>query len=248
MKKIENAYIRKAKRKKLLKKIIFFLILLMGVALYIVFYTDYFIINKVVLEGNNLITEDYILDKSESVKGKNLVTFNKNNLEKILKKNPYVEQLKITRKFPKTLVINVEEAKGLFYIENNNAYSIISSDLIYLENKNKLDSDEYIKITGVDLSKKKLGDKVLDNSRMIAVLNELYDEQGIIEDNKEEFRITSVNLADLSKLSVTLNDITVYLGTDENIRDKMSDAILIYKSDLPKEYINVGFDGTPDFK
>lgn len=248
MKKIENAYIRKAKRKKLLKKIIFFLILLMGVALYIVFYTDYFIINKVVLEGNNLITEDYILDKSESVKGKNLVTFNKNNLEKILKKNPYVEQLKITRKFPKALVINVEEAKGLFYIENNNAYSIISSDLIYLENKNKLDSDEYIKITGVDLSKKKLGDKVLDNSRMIAVLNELYDEQGIIEDNKEEFRITSVNLADLSKLSVTLNDITVYLGTDENIRDKMSGAILIYKSDLPKEYINVGFDGTPDFK
>ena len=248
MKKIENAYIRKAKRKKLLKKIIFFLIIMIGVALYIVFYTNYFIINKVVLKGDNLITQDYILEKSESMNGENLVTFNKSHLEKILKKNPYVEQLKITRKFPKTLVITVEEAKGLFYLENNHSYSIISSELIYLENRTKIDNDEFIKITGVDLSEKKLGDKVIDNSRIIAILNELYDEQGIIEDNKEEFRITSVDLTDLSKLTVTLNNITVYLGTDENIRDKMSNAILIYKSDLPKEYINVSFDGTPDFK
>ena len=45
-----------------------------------------------------------------------------------------------------------------------------------------------------------------------------------------------------------VGNIKVYLGNDQDIRKKMSDAIQIYKSGRVTSYIKVGFEGTPDFK
>ena len=45
-----------------------------------------------------------------------------------------------------------------------------------------------------------------------------------------------------------INNIKVFLGNSNETRTKMSDAVLVYKSKLPKEYINVSFNSSPDFK
>lgn len=248
MSKTDNIYIKKARRKRLIKRLIAIFIVLIAIALYVVFKTNTFLINKVDCKGETLITGDFVKETTKKLKGDNIFTIDEDEIISELKKNPYVKEVKITKKLPKKLVINVTEAKGLFYVNNDSYKGIISSDLILLEKATEIDSDNLIEIKGIDISKINIGNTIDDDTRLNTILNELYNEQGIIKDKKEEFLITSVNLSDLSSIKVYLNNVEVRIGTDENLRSKMNNAIAVYKSGLATEYIDVSFDGTPDFK
>lgn len=248
MSKTDNIYIKKARKKRLIKRIIVSLIFLGIISCIVVFKTDIFIINSVEYKGDIVVTGDYVKNKSKSLYGENIFSFDKDEIISKLKKNPYVKDVVINRKLPKKLILNITEAKGLFFINEENNKAIISSDLILLEKNNEKDTDNLIEIKGLDTSSIKIGDKISADTRLDSILNELYDEQGIIKKNKEEFRIVSVDLSDLSNIKVYLNNIEVRIGTDENLRKKMSNAITVYKVGLSQEYIDVSFNGTPDFK
>lgn len=248
MSKTNNIYIIRAKRKRRIKRIIFIFILLVITIAIVAFKTKVFYISNIKISGDSLLTKDYVLDKSEYLNNTNLLTMDKEKLEKILKENPYVKDITISRKLPKTLVINIKEAKGLFYIKSDNEYDIISSDLIFLEKVPSIDNKDLIEIQGMDISDNDIGDLVSKNKKIKELLGELYKEQNVIKNNKEDFAIKSVNVQDINNITLYLNNIEVILGNCKNTRSRMSDAILVYKSKLPKEYINVSFDGSPDFK
>lgn len=248
MSKKDNIYIKRARRKRLIKRLIIMFIILAVIGAYVVFKTEVFLINKVKCTGDTVVTGDYILKETESLYGDNIFTIDKDKIVSSLKENPYVKKVSIKRSLPTTLIFNVEEAKGLFYIKNNGVISKISSDLILLENIPEQDMEDQIEILGIDLNDIEIGSVISKDTRIKHILNELYDEQGIIKDNKEDFLIKSVDLSDLSNIKVTINNIVVQLGTDEDMREKMNKAILVYKSNLPTEYINVSFNGRPDFK
>ncbi|MFQ8892865.1 MAG: peptidase S49, partial [Clostridium sp.] len=71
MKKVTNKYILKARRKRILKKLFIVLILLIIIGAVVINKTDLFIIKKIALEGDKLITGDYIKEKAENLKGLN---------------------------------------------------------------------------------------------------------------------------------------------------------------------------------
>lgn len=249
MSKTDNIYIKRARKKRLIKRSIVGLILLSIISCIVVFKTNIFIINNVEYRGDIVVTGDYVKDISKALYGKNIFTFDKDFIISKLKKNPYVKDVEINRKLPKKLILNIIEAKGLFFInEENGNKAIISSDMILLEKNKEKDTTNLIEIKGLDTSNIKVGDNISKDTRLDSILNELYEEQGIIKKNKEEFSIVSVDLGDLSKIKVYLNSIEVKIGTDENLRKKMSNAIAIYKTGLVTEYIDVSFDGSPDFK
>ena len=60
MKKVTNKYILKARRKRILKKLFIVLIFLIIIGAVVINKTDVFMIKKVMLEGDNLITGDYV--------------------------------------------------------------------------------------------------------------------------------------------------------------------------------------------
>lgn len=248
MSKTNNIYIKKAKRKRRIKKIIFIFVLLVIAFVIVAFKTKVFYISNIKITGDNLLTKNYVEEKTNYLNNTNLITMDKEKIEKKLKENPYIKTVNISRKYPKTLIINIKEAKGLFYIKNNNEYAIISSDLVYLENVPSIDNKNLIEIQGIDVSESNIGDSVSKSSKIKELLDELYKEQNVIQNNKEDFAIKSVNVQDMNNITLYLNDIKVLLGNYKETRDRMSDAILVYKSKLPKEYINVSFDGSPDFK
>ncbi|NLK94246.1 MAG: FtsQ-type POTRA domain-containing protein, partial [Clostridiales bacterium] len=234
---------------RLIKRIIAISILIIIISLIIVFKTNIFVIKEITCSGENLITKDYIIETMEQYKSNNIFTISKSEIEKKLKNNPYVKKVNITKKLPNKLNINVEEAKGLYYYFDGDYYCIVSNELIVLEKLDNIENRDLIEIKGFDVSiSRNISDEIDNDTRVYKLLDEIYKEQGVIKENKEEFAITAVDVSNLSDIKIYINNIEVLVGNDENIRNKMSNAILIYKTGLPKEYINVGFNGTPDFK
>lgn len=241
MAKIKNEYIKKAKRKRLIKKIIIIVILLLIGLGSIVIYTDIFKIKKVNCIGENLVTGNYVIEKSESLKGKNILFLNKKDFEKRLKENPYIKSMAIKKKYPSTLEVEVIEKKGLYYVKQEAGleYNIISCDMIYVEKTNSIEGRDLIELRGVDLSGKVLGDNIGGNPRIEQVLNDIYSVEQFISEDEMNIEITTLDIVDLSKIKLYLGSIEVYIGNDENVYAKMITALAIYETGLAKEYINV---------
>ncbi|PRR82928.1 cell division protein FtsQ/DivIB [Clostridium vincentii] len=239
MAKTKNEYIKKAKKKRFIKRIIIISILLLICGGSIVTYTDIFKIEKVICTGENLVTGDYVLEKSESLKGENILFLNKKDFEKILKENPYVKNIVINKKYPSTLEIEIVEKKGLYYVKQGEEYNIISSDMIYVEKTNSIEGRKLIELTGVDLSDKVLGDNIGGNIRIEKVLNDMYSVEQFIDENEMNIEIKTLDIADLANIKVYLASIEIYIGNDEDVYSKMIRALGIYETGLAEKYIDI---------
>ena len=248
MGKTDNVYIKKARKKRFIKKLISILIIIIVAFGIFLWKTTLFNLKNVEIKGDVFITKTYLQDEMETYMGESVVFLNKDDIIKKLKYNPYIKNISIKRKFPSTLALEVEEAKGLYYIYDGNNFNIISSDLTILEKANEIPDRQLIEIKGKDISGKELGEKIDQNDRVSKMLDEVYKECQVIKNNNENFNITALDILSLSSIKVYLGNVEVIIGSDENFRTKMSDAINIYKTGLVKQYINVSFEGTPDFK
>ena len=175
----------------------------------IVTYTDIFKIKKVNCIGENLVTGNYVIEKSESLKGENILFLNKKDFEKRLKENPYIKNIVINKKYPNTLEIEIIEKKGLYYIKQGEEYNIISCDMIYVEKTNSIEGRNLIELRGVDLSGKVLGDNIGGNTRIEQVLTDIYSVEQFISEDEMNIEITTLDIADLSKIKAYLGSIEV---------------------------------------
>ena len=248
MKKITNRYILEARRKRIKKRLFITLIFLIVIGIVVINKTDVFIIDKVMLEGDNLITGKYVQEKAETLNGLNIVYIDKKSIIKDFKRNPYVEELTIKRVYPNKLKINVKEAKGLYYVNKDESYYIISSNMILLEEVDSIEDKKLIELRGIDIENLNLGDKVSNEKKIEKIAEDFYNMEQVIEENGEEFSITAVDLSNMSNLKAYIGNIEIFLGTYENVFKKVSDAVQIYKNFDVTESINVSFDGSPDFK
>ena len=248
MKKITNRYILEARRKRIKKRLFITLIFLIVIGIVVINKTDVCIIDKVMLEGDNLITGKYVQEKAETLKGLNIIYIDKKSIIKDFKRNPYVEELTIKRVYPNKLKINVKEAKGLYYVNKDESYYIISSNMILLEEIDSIEDKKLIELRGIDIENLNLGDKVSKEKKIEKIAEDFYNMEQVIEENGEEFSITAVDVSNISNLKAYIGNIEIFLGTYENVFKKMSDAVQIYKNFDVTESINVSFTGSPDFK
>lgn len=248
MKKVRNKYILKARRKRIVKRTFIIVIFIIIIGAFVINKTDIFLINNVVCTGDNLLTKEYVLDKAESLKGENIFYINKESIIKEIKRNPYVKDLTIKRVYPNKVEFNVKEATGLYYININGKYGIISSSLILLEEVDSIEGKELIELRGVNVENLQLGDKVSESRSTETVAEKFYDMEQVIKENGEDFSITALDISNINNLKAYIGDIEILLGTDENIFKKMSDAVQIYKNFEVTEKIDVSFNGTPDYK
>jgi len=248
MKKITNRYILEARRKRIKKRLFITLIFLIVIGIVVINKTDVCIIDKVMLEGDNLITGKYVQEKAETLKGLNIIYIDKKSIIKDFKRNPYVEELTIKRVYPNKLKINVKEAKGLYYVNKDESYYIISSNMILLEEIDSIEDKKLIELRGIDIENLNLGDKVSKEKKIEKIAEDFYNMEQVIEENGEEFSITAVDVSNMSNLKAYIGNIEIFLGTYENVFKKMSDAVQIYKNFDVTESINVSFTGSPDFK
>lgn len=247
----ENRYIKKARRKRMIKRSIFILILILVALGLFITKSNMFLIKNIEVSGNKLISKNLIVDKLQGVKGENIFFIKSNDIKTKLKSDPYINEISISRKFPSTLKVDITEKNVAYYVKSNNGYDIISSDFIFLEKVNNLNGKNLIEITGLNSGNETLGSKYIDtkdDTRLEDFLKELYK---IKQANTTKHNITNVNVSNLNSIIVYFGTTEVRIGNGDDLVKKMNDALNILsglkeqKVDMKNGYIDVSFEGAP---
>lgn len=129
-----NKKVQAEKKKKLLKIIKWTSLIVIILVLWIGFFSSsLFDIKKIEVTGNTKLTSDQIIDDSKIIEGKNIFKYMKPTIIKNIKGNPYIESVKIKRKYPNQIVITVQERSIKYYLKYNDNYVYINSQGYILE-------------------------------------------------------------------------------------------------------------------
>ena len=114
-------YIETQKRKKKVKKTIALLIVLIGLLFLFLIKAPIFNINviNIVNEENILVSKEDINSKLQGIKGKNIFYVKRSDISAMLKDDPYIKELNVSKALPNKVTIEIKENKKVFGIEKN---------------------------------------------------------------------------------------------------------------------------------
>lgn len=150
--------IRKKQRARTRRKILLGLIVL-AVGLLIFSFTNFFTIDYIDVRGNSYFTQDEIINMGHATPGSNLIYHpNKKKIVDYLEQNPYIKNAKVSRHFPSTLVITVEERTQMGAIKYDKDYLIIDEEGMLLRRTHT--TPKLTLIEGIVVKKMTVGEKL----------------------------------------------------------------------------------------
>ena len=243
--KANNKFILKAKRRRRVRKVCMIsIIFIIGGAIFVT-KSDVFNIKKVAITGNPIMSGEDVKKRTENLIGQNIFFINKHNIINEAKKNPYIENVEISKVYPKQVNIKVSEKQGIYYVDKDGYKYILDGQTNLLEKTDNVENRNLVNVIGIDLKDVELGNKTLDNNRMLKFLDIFYQ---IIKNNPTNYNINAIDVSDLMNIKVYIGKVEGKLGNDENIPDKMNKLLHIIESPdigITKGYVDVGFDGAP---
>ncbi|MDY0234583.1 MAG: FtsQ-type POTRA domain-containing protein [Gudongella sp.] len=130
---------RKQRKRRLIFKIVLFIVVIAGLAVWAL-NTSFFAIKTINVEGINILNEADIVLESEIQVGQNIIKTSKKKIEEKIEMNPYVKTAKIIKKLPGEIKIEILERKPYMQIEYNYSFGVLDNEGIVLEySKEKLD-------------------------------------------------------------------------------------------------------------
>lgn len=246
LKKTDNELILKRRRRIRLKKFTLIFILMVSLFIILCLKLPYFNINSIKVYGNKNISKDSIIESSKIYFNNNIFYVNTKGAVDNILSNPYIADANIVRVFPSTIAINVTERQAVFYTMDGGNYFVIDGNGIILEKKNNINDMKLIKLNGINLGKKEIGEPVENgDSRKIGIINIL---SKIFEDSKIGPNITFADISNSIDLKVYYKNMCIELGDEENIEQKFNRALNIIQEKQLQDangYINVSFNGNP---
>ncbi len=210
------------KRKKVFRLIKWttLVFLIIGGGIYFLL-SPFFNIKEITTSGNQKLTNEEIISLSQIQLDENIFKIIKSNVEKNIKKNAYVENVKIKRELPNKVTITIEERTPSYVITFANAYAYINNQGYFLEiSKNNLNLPI---ITGY-LTKE---EDIQTGKRLcIEDLQKLDDVLQIMksaESNEIASLVTKINISDKQDYVLELKEEnkTVHVGDTSNLSTKM---------------------------
>lgn len=237
--------ILKSKRRRLIRRVILYSVVVTAGAIIFATKSNFFLVKQVTVLGNPIMSGDDIKKNTENILGQNIFFIDKSNIIKEAKKNPYVDNVEITKTYPKQVNIKITEKQGVYYAEKDGYKYVFDSQMNLLEKIDSVENRNLVKITGLDLKSVELGDKASDDTRTLKLINLFYQ---IIQKNPTSYNINSIDISDFTNIKVYIGNVEGRLGNDENIPDKMNKLLHIMQSPdigITKGYVDVGFNGAP---
>ena len=149
---------RRKKKAKTRRRIVFGIIVFL-IGCFIFSISSFFDVDSIDVKGNSYFTAEEIINMAHAMPGKNLIYHtDRRNIVNYLEKNPYIKKARVTRSFPSTLVINVEERTQLGAIQYDGEFLIIDGDGILLR-KTKT-TPKLTEIEGIVVRKIQLGEEI----------------------------------------------------------------------------------------
>ncbi len=230
---------KKRKKKRYFLKFLIFCAVIGGAIAFI--FSDYFNVDKIVVEGNANYNAKEIIALSGMKTGQNLFKVDKSEIVDQLLKDSYVENAKVVRKPPNTIVIQVEERKEMAAIPYGEEFIIIDNKG-YVLNRVK-DEPQLTQLLGLNI-------KTMNRGEVIQV-----KEEDVLKDTLDMLKTMEYSDLFFKKIDMTSVVIRAYIydnlmckGTPENILENMKNGNLetilydLYKKGITKGVIHVGDD------
>lgn len=212
---------KKNKQKKMIIRLcVGCIFLVVGVVLAL---TLFFNINKIIISGDKVYSDELVIEASGVKTGDNLIFLSEDAInEKISKELAYVGQVNIRRRLPSTLEIRVTRTDAFMAIASDGYYIVLDRNGKVLE-KDLETVDESIILANLgEISKIEVGETIgLKEEKTFKKLNELLDEC----ENAGLHDITLINLSDIYNIKLVYQGrITLELGeTDsDNLGSKLA--------------------------
>ena len=223
------------------RKIIFRLIkwtslvvLLVGGGIYFLL-SPFFNIKNVTIIGNEKITQDTIMSLSEIELEQNTFKISKNKVEQAIKANAYIDSVKVKRKLPDGIEIQVTERKPAYMLMIGNAYMYVNTQGYLLEiSQEKLEAPI---ITGILTTE----DQMQEGNRLCA--EDLQKISGVIQimdsanNNDIGKLITKINISNKQDYVLELKSEkkNVHVGDTTNLSTKMLYIKKVLQNEKKKE-------------
>lgn len=238
-KKLTGKQAKIMRKKKKIKRIIKWTTLLLLIVGGIIFalVSPIFNINEIQVINNNQISTETIISLSQLQIGQNIFKFKSSQVRKDIKTNPYVESIKVQRKFPNKIEITIEERQKNYNVEFLNGYAYINNQGYILEiSEQKLDLPV---IQGVSTEQNQIvaGNRL--NAEDLVKLETVIQIMNICKNYELEGKVSSIDIEDEDNYILYLEEEkkTINLGDESNLSNKM-----LYVSTILKE--NEGKEGT----
>lgn len=192
--------------------IIFSIFLIFSIGSYSILKSDLFNSKKVVIVGNNRITNDDILDKLEIRDDKNIFMYKISDMEEKIIKNPYIESIEIKRKLPDTFNISVKEKEVFGLLKYDDNYCYMDSNGEFIESIKDISEEENsVLVVDIkyDIIKGKLEFIDEESKKKLLYLIEC------IKDESLNKKIKKIDLTDEYLVKIqTIDDIEILLNKD----------------------------------
>ena len=134
-KKLSKQERKRKKRNKRIKFILKLVILIGLIVGSIVFAltSPIFNIKDIQVTNNNAISSETIISLSGLTKDQNIFKFKTSDVINKIKENPYIEEVKVNRKFPSTVQIEVKERTATYSVDFLGKYAYINNQGYILE-------------------------------------------------------------------------------------------------------------------
>ncbi|EJE7234953.1 FtsQ-type POTRA domain-containing protein [Clostridium botulinum] len=244
-----DEYIKIKKKRKRIKRIVVLFIFLISILVTLCLKIPYFNIESIEVQGNVNISKELIKDTSTIKTGNNIFYANKRDAIDNISLNPYIEEVKITKKFPNKLQIYVKEREALFYNKVDKDFFIISKNGCLLEKRKDIKNMKLINLQGFEFNESKIGNPLKSkDERAVKILN---DFGVLLKNNTSDVVFTQLDLRNLLDIRIYSKGICVKIGTSDQIEKKLNTAVNILKRDelkkAKKGYVDVSYEGNPVF-
>lgn len=231
-KKTKNKISKKDIARKRKLKILGIIILLIFLAI-LLFSSSLFNIKSIDVSGNVKLSSEKIISLSSLELYTNIFKFKKSNIIENIKENAYIEDVKITRKYPSTVNIEIEEREARYMLQFADSYVYINNQGYMLEISNeKLELPIVVGFT-TDLSNIKAGNRInVDDLKKMNTVIKIYDSAKLNELNE---LITKIDISNSKNYSIEMasKGKIIYLGECSNYPE-LKTKMLYLKAVLEK--------------
>ena len=248
---IDDIEKRRMKRKRKLKMPGFFtrIFIILGVIIAVTAFSlsSFFTVDTIDVQGNKYFTDEEISNMAHASTGQNIIyKLNKGNMLNYLEKNPYIEEARVYRKLPSTIVINVKERIQIAALTYGDQFLIIDNKgtlLRITKTKPKLTI-----VTGFKVKKVKLGEPVEVNSPDL--FKELLSLLKSMEAGDVYF--TKINITELF-ITANVYDSLVVKSKYKDLKDNIDKGRLhkvldeLFKRNIKRGTITISSDGYESF-
>lgn len=225
---------KRNKRIKLVLKIVLLIAIIAGGTVFALT-SPIFNIKDIQVLNNNQIDAGTIISLSELATGQNIFKFSSNKVISKIKENSYIENVRIHRKLPSTIQIDVEERIPTYSIDYVGKYAIINNQGYILE------ISEDNKGLPIILNSKTAEGEISTNQRLndedLGKLEDVLKIMSSAKENNLDTEVTNIDISDKNEYIIYLEQEKkrIHLGDSSNLSNKMLYIVAILEQEKDNE-------------